>query len=216
MRASPISPLTAMSPTEFWCRSAISGVSSTVINLSCGGTSRRSAARRLVLPVDVPPEIRIDFRAATAFARNSGILRASRSARSSASVGVSVAPRLTETSSKPPAPAKSSRTRLVATGRRIAIAQCRRVAGGPTTCTRSPPGRLAESSGWARLIACALTRAICAARRCICSSVMSGATTRCMSPPATSIQHSPGRLTKISATRGWRSHFSSGFRKADR
>ena len=64
--ASPSALRAAIKPTALSCVSRISGVSSIRISRSSAGISRISAFRKVALPDDVPPEIRMFSRHRTA------------------------------------------------------------------------------------------------------------------------------------------------------
>src|SRR5215469_4738053 len=105
-------------------------------------------------------------------------------------------------SSKTPLCASSSTAHTVSAGRRMVMATHPKVvAGGSTTCTRSPDGNDADSNGEDSSIRWRVTLAMSLARRLHQSKSANGSSSR-RQPAAVSIKISRGRLMHSSVTSG--------------
>src|SRR6516225_3899894 len=165
------------------------------------GISRISALVQVVFPEPVAPETMMFLRALTASRRNAWNLFASYSDRSSASISVAVAPAQSELPKTPPR-ASCSIDHIVWAGRRMVMATHPSVvAGGSTTCTRSPDGSDADNRGEDSSTRWRVTLAISFARRRHQSKSANGSSSRCQ-PARVSIKISRGRLMHSSVTSG--------------
>ena len=128
-------------------------MSSIRISRSSAGISRISALRKVVLPVEVPPETRMFLRAAHRGGEHAGDV-AGVELRRQRPVDLRALQRIARRASRRrrrPRHNRRARGRARhACGSRAPAAP--RVAGGATTWTRAPSGRVAESRGCSRLI----------------------------------------------------------------
>ena len=170
-------------------RQTSSGVSSTRISRSSASISLRRALRKVVLPVDVPPDTRIVLRAPTAALRKAVQSRVSYRRLSSACEHL------------PPLRTRSRKCALCAIGieaeaRRdmLADGDCDRAAGRRRSDDLHPLTirKVAARSGCSRLMPWFVMAAICRASRHRSASVRAGASCALQAPPRVSIHARPG------------------------
>src|SRR5580700_7918501 len=172
-----------------------------VTSRSSLGISWIKALVQVVLPEPVAPETMMFLRVCTARRRNAAYCRAAwrrSNSRSDSSVAVSASC----SGWKAPRRASSSIRHTASVGRRIAIAMHPMVvAGGRTTCTRSPEGNEADSSGAVSSTRWRVMLAMSFANLRHQSKSANGRSSR-RQPACVSIKISRGRLMHSSVTSG--------------